>query len=129
MPGFSDYVEAAVLNHLFGTTTFSKPSGRYVALFTAAPSDSGGGTEVSGGSYARQSVTLTISGTTTSATNSSVITFPDATSTWGTITHFAIFDAVTSGNMLTWGALASSRSISTDDSMIIRAGSLTVTLD
>ena len=60
---FSDYLEDKVLEHVFGGNAFTAPSTLYVALFTVAPSDTGGGTEVSGGAYARQTATFNVSGT------------------------------------------------------------------
>ena len=71
---FSDYLETKVLDHVFAGTAYTAPSTLYVALFTAAPSDSGGGTEVSGGGYARQTIAFTTSGDTTS--NNAAIEFP-----------------------------------------------------
>jgi hypothetical protein len=77
-------------------------------LFTVAPGETGGGTEVSGGGYARQSFTLTAaSGGATS--NAADITFGPATANWGTIVAVGIFDAATGGNMLMYGNLATSK--------------------
>jgi hypothetical protein len=55
---FSDYLEDAVLDHVFRNTALTSPTTVYVALYTATPSDAGGGTEVSGGSYARTAGTF-----------------------------------------------------------------------
>ena len=74
MAAFSDYLENKVLGHVFGGTAYTAPTTLYVALYTVAPSDTGGGTEVSGGGYARQTSTFTVSGTNpTEATNASAI--------------------------------------------------------
>ena len=98
---FSDYLEDKVLKHVFTNTSYTPAATLYVGLFTAAPTDAGGGTEVSGGSYARQSMAFTVSGSNpTLATNSSAVEFPTATASWGTIVAAAVFDASTSGNML-----------------------------
>lgn len=131
MSSFSDYTENLVLNWLLTTNSATRPTAWYVGLFTAAPSDSGGGTEVSGNGYARKATgTITVSGTTpTNATNSAAIEFdPASGGNWGTITHAGIFDASTSGNLLAWGALTSSRTINDGDVLRIPAGSLDVTL-
>jgi len=121
----SNYLENALLNHAFGGAAFTQPSGLYLALFTGAPGEAGGGTEVSGGDYARQSFSGSVSGDTfTAETN---IDFPAATGSWGTVSHVGIFDAVTSGNLLVYGALATSRAIGDGD--IYRQSSLTVSLD
>ena len=119
MSAASNYLETALLNHLFRTSTFSKPSSVYVALFTAAPSDAGGGTEVSGGSYARVAIASGDSSWSAPAdasgaqrtTNAAEVAFPESTAAWGTVTHFGLFDASTSGNLLVWGALTVSRNV------------------
>ncbi len=110
MANLSDYIEAAWLNHTFRTTAYTQPTNVHVALFTAAPSDSGGGTEVSGGSYARVSVARADAqwnapGVAGLIDNVNAITFATATASWGTATHVGIFDAATSGNLLYQGAL------------------------
>jgi len=131
MSSFSDYTENLALNFLFTTNTATRPTAWYVGLFTAAPSDTGGGTEVSGSAYARKVTgTITVSGTSpTTATNSAAIEFAAASGgNWGTVTHAAIFDSLTSGNMLAWSALTTSRTINDGDVFRIPASSLTVTL-
>lgn len=131
MSSFSDYTENLVLNWLLTTNSATRPTAWYIGLFTAAPSDTGGGTEVSGSAYARVATgTITVSGTSpTTATNSAAIEFAAASGgNWGTITHAAIFDASTSGNMIAWAALTTSRTINDGDVFRIPASSLTVTL-
>lgn len=127
MSAFSDFLENAVLNHVLRNSPYTAPTAVYVALFTAAPSDAGGGTEVSGGAYARQAVTFgAASGG--SVTNSAAVNFPKATAAWGTVTHFALFDAATAGNMLVWAPLSASKAINTDDTASYAIGALSVTL-
>lgn len=130
MSSFSNYTENLLLNWLLTTNSATRPTAWYVGLFTAAPSDAGGGTEVSGNAYARVATgTISVSGTDTTATNSAAIEFAAASGgNWGTVTHAAIFDASTSGNMLAWAALTTSRTINDGDVFRIPAGSLTVTL-
>jgi len=131
MSTFSDYSENLVLTWLFTTGSATRPTAWYVGLFTAAPSDSGGGTEVTGNAYARKTTgTLTVSGTSpTLCTNSSAIEFAAASGgNWGTITHAAVFDSLTSGNMLGWAALTTSRTINDGDILRIPAGDLDITL-
>ena len=115
----SDYLENKLIDHLFRTATFAKPTGLYLALFTAAPSDAAGGTEVSGGSYARVNLAPSdtnwkatqggtsgnSSGTGGATANAAAITFPAPTANWGSVTHFGIFDAASAGHLLLWGAL------------------------
>lgn len=130
MSSFTDYTEDLVLEWLLTTNSATRPTAWYVGLFTAAPSDTGGGTEVSGNGYARTAATFTVSGTNpTTATNSGAIEFPTATGgNWGTITHIAIFDASTSGNMLAWAQLTTSKTIDEGDVLRIPTGDLDITL-
>ena len=130
MSSFTDYTENLVLNWLLTTNSATRPTAWYVGLFTAAPSDTGGGTEVSGNGYARVATgTISVSGTATTATNSAAIEFSAANGgNWGTITHAAIFDASTGGNMIAWAALTTSRTINDGDVFRIPSSSLTVTL-
>jgi hypothetical protein len=131
MSSFTDYTENLVLTWLFTGSSATRPTAWYVGLFTAAPSDTGGGTEVTGNAYARVVTgTMSISGTSpTNCTNAAAIEFAAASGgNWGTITHVAIFDASTSGNMLGWAALTTSRTINDGDILRIPAGDLDITL-
>lgn len=131
MSSFSDYTENLVLNWLFTANSATRPTAWYVGLFTAAPSDAGGGTEVSGSGYARMATgTMTVSGTSpTLCTNSAAIEFaPASGGAWGAITHIAIFDALSGGNMLGWAPLTTSRTINDGDVLRIPAGDLDITL-
>ena len=115
---------------LFTGDSATRPTAWYVGLFTAAPSDTGGGTEVSGNGYARVATgTISVAGTATTATNSAAIEFAAASGgNWGTITHAAVFDASSAGNMLAWAPLTTSRTINDGDVFRIPASSLTITL-
>ncbi len=130
MSSFNDYTESLVLNWLFTTNSATRPTAWYVGLFTSAPSDTGGGTEVSGSAYARKATgTITVSGTATTATNSAAIEFAAASGgNWGDIGWAAVFDASSGGNMLAWAPLTTSRTINDGDVFRIPAGSLTITL-
>ena len=131
MSSFTDYTENLVLTWLFTGSSATRPTAWYVGLFTAAPSDAGGGTEVTGNAYARVATgTMSVSGTSpTNCTNAAAIEFAAASGgNWGTITHVAIFDASTSGNMLGWAALTTSRTINDGDILRIPAGDLDITL-
>jgi len=126
----SDYLENKVLDHVFGKSSYTAPT-IYVALFTAAPTDAGGGTEVSGGSYARVETEAadwnTASGGATS--NANEITFPEATEDWGEVVAFALFDAASGGNMLYWGDLSANKTVNSGDTAKFAAGDLDVTED
>ena len=101
----------------------------YVALFTSATTDAGGGTEVSGGGYARQLVGLSAaSGAGGLTSNAADIIFPTATADWGTVTHIAIMDAATGGNMIMHSPLDASKAIATGDTFKINATELVCTI-
>lgn len=135
MSNFSDYLENELIKHIFRTGSFTKPTGLHIALFTAAPSDAGGGTEVSGGSYARVNQApsdanwAATDGTNGQTSNATAITFPAPTANWGTVTHIGIFDAPTAGNLLWHGALSVARTINNgDQAPVFNIGDLTATL-
>lgn len=129
----SNYLENKLLGLLFGSTAYSVPANLYIALFTAAPDDTGGGTEVAGGSYARAAVTNNSTNfpvpTTGTSSNANAITFAQATASWGTVTHFGIFDASSAGNLLVWGALTVPKTVANNDTVSFAAGQLEISLD
>lgn len=126
MTALSNYLETEMLEWAFTNAGGTRPTAWYVALFTAAPSDTGGGTELSTGGYARQAVTFTVTGDT--ASNNAVIDFVSS-GDWGNITHVGIFDASTAGNLLAWGALAAARDPASGDTIRFAASALTITLN
>jgi hypothetical protein len=135
MANASDFLEVELRKHIFRTGSFTKPTILGVALYTAAPSDAGGGTEVTGGSYARVNVPpldanwTGASSTDGITTNAADITFPTPSANWGTVTHFGIFDNTTAGNLLVWGPLSSSRTINNGDpAPKFLAGQLSITI-
>jgi hypothetical protein len=127
MAALSNYLETALINGTLRATSYTAPATVYVALFTTDPTDAGTGNEVSGNGYARQSAAFAAPSNGVSVTSADV-QFPQATGNQGTIAYFAIFDALTTGNMLYHGALTTSKTIETGDVFKIAAGSLTVTL-
>jgi len=143
MSQMSDYLENKMVDLVFRGQAYTAPV-VYVALYTAAPSDAGGGTEVSGNGYARvkaaagasqaltdwkstQNDNLASSGNTGNTTNTNAINFPTPTATWGTVTHFALYDAATGGNELFWGPLTIAKTINQSDTVTFPAGTLSVT--
>lgn len=129
MSAASDYLENKLLDHVLTATSYSAPGTRYLGLYTANTGleSNSPSAEVSGGSYARQAVTFAAASSGTSATNATV-TFPAATANWGTITHVAVLDASTSGNVLFWGAVTTSKTIETGDTFQVSSGNLTISL-
>lgn len=155
MAALSDFAENKIIDFLFrgqalGITGASAAAGTgptniYVALYTANPSDSTAGTEVTGGSYARVTVasslanwagtqgtgtTTASSGTTGTTSNNNAITFPAPTANWGVITGAALLDASSGGNILAYGALTVNKTVNNGDAApSFPAGSLTFQLD
>ena len=127
----SDYLEDKILDHVLGGADYARPATVYLALYTAAPTDAGGGTEVSGGSYARKSVTNNATNFPASSGGSkstgAAITFVTATASWGEIVAFAFFDADTAGNMLYWGDLTANKTIDDGDTAQFASGAITIT--
>lgn len=131
MPGFSDYWENEVLDHLFDKGVYAPPT-IYVALSTGDPLDDGAGAaEPSGGSYARLE-TANVDWTAAAAgaiSNADTIEFAPASAAWGTITHFALYDAAVGGHLLAYGPLTSAKAVAAGDAVRFPAGSLNVTLN
>lgn len=125
---FTNAFETTVLQFALTTTSVTRPTNWYIALFTSDPTETGAaGTEVTGGSYARTAVTFSVSGNL--GTNSAAVEFPACTADWGTITHLGVMDASSSGNMLVHAALTTSKVIAIGDVFRIPTGDLDITLD
>jgi hypothetical protein len=127
MAEISNYLENALINATLRNTTYTSPTTVYVGLYTTDPTDANVGTEVSGGSYARQSVTFGAPSDGLTASDADV-TFPQATGNWGTVGWVGILDAATSGNLLYHTALDSAKTIETGDIFKIASSNLTVQL-
>ena len=145
MAAASNFLENQLVDHILRGQTFSPtvPASFWVALYTAAPTDAGGGTEVTGNGYARVAVARSLAtwagtqnpGTTGISTgisgvtsNNIVITFPTPTGTWGTVTHFGLLDAVTGGNLILHGALNVAQIINTGNTVSFAPGQLVITI-
>lgn len=131
----TDYTESAVLTGLVGGTDITLSSAKpFVALFTSAPNDAGGGTECSGGAYARVQAGASGQGdfgspSGGSVTNDTEFRFADATADWGTISHIALMDSATGGNMLVYGSLQASVIISNGDIFKVPASGFTIQMN
>jgi len=132
MAGFKSYYLCdELLDHVLGGSTFSPPGTVYFALYTAAPTPAGGGTEVSGGSYARVAKTNNSTNFPASSNqtkkNATVIDFGTATADWGTIVGIGILDAASGGNLIYYGPLSVPRTINNGDSFSVAINGMTVT--
>jgi hypothetical protein len=127
MAEMSNFLENALINATLRNTSYTSPSVVYLGLYTSDPTDADTGTEVSGGSYARQAITFGApsNGVTT---NTAAIEFPQATANWGTVGWIGIEDALTGGNLLYHSPLDASKTIASGDIFKIAIGSLSVTL-
>ena len=112
MAALANYSEKLLLDFLMTSGSATRPTAWYVALYTAAPNDAGGGTELSGDGYTRQAVTW----------------FTANGGSWGTITHLGIWDASSSGNFLWHGALSASKTVADGDTIDFAAGNIDLTL-
>jgi hypothetical protein len=133
MAGKTDYLENKILDHVLRNTAYTSPSAVYMALFTAAPNDaytSGvpTGTEVSGNNYARSAITFSAAASG-AITNSGTVTFNTPSGSWGACSHFGIFDASTTGNLLYWGSLAQTETPLSGNAVTFPAGDIDVTED
>lgn len=135
MPGFTDYLEDAVLDQWFGNVTPTVPGTLYVGLSSTAPTETGGNiTEPSGSGYARAAVPNDATNWPATAgdgtkSNGQVIEFPQATGDWGEVTYFFIATAATAGSVLAFGTLGVAKTIGNGDTASFGQGSLTITLD
>ena len=138
MAGFTDYLEDKVMNHLFGGVAFTAPTTYYCGLLLATPTDATTSpSEVTGGAYARLAISWTVTGSgTAQAASSAALTWAAATTDWGTVTHAAVFDALTTGNMVAFETLTQSdfttanpKTINSGDIFKIDSGNLKVRLD
>lgn len=127
MAEMTNYLESALIDHVLRNTTLTSPTTVYVSLHTASPTETGavGELPVAAG-YARVAVTFGAD-TDGVSTNSGAVTFTASGGSWGSITHFAIWDASAAGNSLLWSALDTSRTVNDGDSLEFATSAITVT--
>jgi hypothetical protein len=129
----SNFLEDEILDHVLGGADYTRPATVYIALYTADPTDAGGGTEVTGGSYARLAVTNNATNWPAASdgakSNGTEFLFVEATASWGTVIAFGIFDAATLGNLLYWGELTVDKLVAIGDRARFKVGDIDVTED
>jgi hypothetical protein len=129
MAALSDYAEKLLLDWSMTTGSATRPTEWYVALYTVAPSDSGGGTEVSGSGYAREAVTFDAAATPGGTTsNTGAVSFTASGGSFGTVVAIGIFDAVTVGNLLWHGTMTASKTVDDGDTLEFSIGNIDLTL-
>ncbi len=126
---YTRFLRELLHDYWLGKQAFVVPATLYVGLFTTATDIDGGGTEVTGGAYARVAVTNNNTNwpdadTNGDKSNGAIIQFPTPTASWGTITHFALLDAATAGNMFAQAALTVSKAINIDDDVEFPIGDI-----
>tara|TARA_Y100001937_G_C7014076_1_gene282333 strand:- start:35 stop:421 length:387 start_codon:yes stop_codon:yes gene_type:complete len=126
MSAMSDYLELKFLDHFTGTASTSAPSAVYLGLSTASLQDDNSGTELTGNNYSRKAITFASASGGSIASNAAV-EFDAATGSWGSVSHFGIFDAASSGNLLFHGAFSAAKTIASGDVLKVASGSLTIT--
>lgn len=125
----TNYAEKKIIDHLLRNTSFPAVN-PYLALFTSNPGETGSvESEISGGGYARQPVIFKAATDEGVTENSDVIMFPEATESWGVVTHWGIMDAPTSGNMILYGPMDEAKTVGKSDVIKFNAGNLTITID
>ena len=126
MSSFSDYLENAALSHVFRGVALPSPAQVYLALYTAAPTDAGGGTEAAGSGYARQVVTFGAPAGGVIA-NTGAVSFTASGGAIGNVVAVGFFDAATAGNLLAWSTITAA-TVGDGDSINFPAGQLTISL-
>lgn len=126
MSSFSDFLEDELLDHVFGGAAYSSPAAVHLALFTVAPTDAGGGTEVSGSGYARQQTAFDVSSGGATA-NTALESFTASGGNFGDVLAIGIFDAATVGNLLAWDTITSA-TVNDGDTIEFAAGDIDITL-
>lgn len=140
----TDFAENKVVDALLRGQTLGAPATGYVALYTVCPTDSTAGTEVTGGSYARVSISASLanwagtqsagsttasSGSNGTTSNNGTISFPTPTASWGTVVCWAYTDASSAGNIWFYAPLSVNKTINSGDSVSFGAGSATFQID
>ena len=128
MSAMSDYLELKFLDHFTGTASTSAPSAVYLGLATGSIGDDASGSELTGNNYSRKAITFASASSGSIASNANV-EFDPATGSWGDVSHWGIFDASSSGNLLFHGSFTSAKTIASGDILKEASGSLTISAD
>ena len=128
MSAMSDYLAVKFLDHFTGTASTSAPSAVYLGLATGSIGDDASGSELTGNNYSRKAITFASASSGSIASNANV-EFDPATGSWGDVSHWGIFDASSSGNLLFHGSFTSAKTIASGDILKVASGSLTISAD
>lgn len=122
----SDYLENEILDHILSVGSYTMPAAVYVGLSTGSFNDDNSGTELTGNNYSRVAATFSAAASGTTS-NSAAVEFAAATGSWGSVSHFGIFDAASAGNLLIHGAFTTAKTIASGDILKIPTGDLDIT--
>ena len=126
MSAMSDYLENEILDHILRNAAYTPASAVYIGLSTSSFNDDNSGTELSGNGYTRKAIAFdAASGGATD--NTSSVDFDAATGSWGSVSHYGLFDASSSGNLLIHGAFSAAKTVASGDILRIAAGELDIT--
>lgn len=134
MSAFSDYLENELLDHILRASAYSVPANVWIALYTTATTDADGGTEATGGSYARLKIGAGegldfIAASAGATTNNEEWAWATATASWGNVTHTSVRDAASAGNSLIHGPLTTPKPVDNGDTFKFAAGTFDISLD
>lgn len=117
----TDYLEDKLRDHVLRGIAYTAPATVYLRLFTTATTDAGGGTEVAGGSYTGKAVAFAAGAAGSGAAdNTGAVSFTNMPG--ATVTHGALFDAATGGNMLLHAELSTPKTVTAGDSITFAVG-------
>lgn len=128
MAGFTNYLEHAVLDHVFGGSAYTQPT-VWTGLWNTAPTDTSTTGEVSGSGYTRIRSTTWVAASSGQTANSTAIAFPTASGSWGTVEYFALCTSSAAGSVLAYSSLTASKTIASGDSVTFSTGAIVITLD
>ena len=115
MAKLSNYAEGKLYDHTFRNIPWTSPPNVYVALHTADPGEDCTNAELSGDNYARALISAMGAATDGIGKNSAIITFASPSASWGTITHFSVWDAISGGNPVIYSPLDASKLVNLNE--------------
>jgi hypothetical protein len=136
MGSFSNDAENKILDHVVGGSDYARPATLHLALLTTAPTDASTGStivEANYTGYQRKAVTNNSTNFPAASnglkSNGVEIVFDECTAGSSTVSHFAICDASSAGNVIAWGSLGTPRTYEAGVTPRIAIGDLQITLD
>jgi hypothetical protein len=144
MAAMSNYLENKLIDWMLRGQAYTPPTSTWVALYTVAPTDAGGGTEVSGNNYARLQIlsnmtnwsgtqasatTVASTGNTGTTSNNGTLNFNVPSGAWGVVTHFGLMDQSSGGNLLFFGPLTVAKNIGSGDTVVVDPDTIAVQID